>query len=366
MLTWIANFLEEYGCNIIQVGLPQLPNHIYEIIQIQEQFNNYDILISKKEKMINKLNAEQKDIYNKIMYHIYNNKPLIVFINRYAGHGKTFLINTICTMVRSLKKIILPCATTSLATLNYIGDRTAHSLFRILVEYNDDRCKCQINPESERAELIRESSAITWDKLPIAQKSNIEAVDILIHNLCKYNLLFGGKIFIDVGDFHQVASVISNSSQIATILESIKSSSLWSKFEIFNLQILIQDSYDIEYSKLIDDIGDEVNKINDIILQQLKGNETNLYSTDDLANDKIQENNTNQRNMPTTELLNSFNALKIPQHCLTLKCSCVATIMRNLSLQDGLCKNSRVIIINIGYQLITVKNPKTNCIAYLS
>ncbi|CAG8769459.1 3928_t:CDS:2, partial [Cetraspora pellucida] len=158
-----------------------------------------------------------------------------------------------------------------------------------------------------------------------------------------------------------------------TILESIKSSSLWNSFKVFNLQTPVRDSYNLEYSKFMNDVGDailcplniEVNIINNTILQQLKGDTVNLYSTDDLADDKTQENNINQRNMPTTELMNSFNAPRIPQHCLTLKQGCVATIMRNLSLQDGLCKNSRVIITNIGHRLITVKNPITNCIAHL-
>lgn len=39
--------------------------------------------------------------------------------------------------------------------------------------------------------------------------------------------------------------------------------------------------------------------------------------------------------------------------------------MRNLSLQDKLCKNSRVIVTNIGHRLVTVKNPITNFIVHL-
>ncbi|CAG8695761.1 8980_t:CDS:2 [Gigaspora margarita] len=104
----------------------------------------------------------------------------------------------------------------------------------------------------------------------------------------------------------------------------------------------------------------EVNFINDTILQQLEGDETNLYSVDNLADDEsnnIFENQRYQRTMVTTELLNSFNASGVPKYCLTLKRECVATIMRNLSLRDKLYKNSRVIVTNIGHRLITIKNP---------
>ncbi|CAG8751832.1 15550_t:CDS:2, partial [Gigaspora margarita] len=203
----------------------------------------------------------------------------------------------------------------------------------------------------------------------------------------------------------------------ATILESIKLSSIWNTFKVYKLQKPVHDANDPIYSKFMDDIGNsttgenvtltlinttdelndiinftfpihvlnnsttclqqailcplnvEVNFINDTILQQLEGNETNLYSLDNLADDKsnnILENQRYQRNMVTTELLNSFNASGVPKHCLTLKRGCIATIMRNLSLCDKLCKNSRVIVTNIGHRLITIKNPIMDCIIHLS
>ncbi|CAG8499997.1 14260_t:CDS:2 [Gigaspora rosea] len=91
----------------------------------------------------------------------------------------------------------------------------------------------------------------------------------------------------------------------------------------------------------------EVNFINDTILQQLEGDKTNLYSVDNLADDEsinTLESQRYQRNMVTTELLNSFNAPGIPKHCLT---------------------KTRVIVTNIGHRLITIKNPTTNCIVHL-
>ncbi|CAG8507812.1 4218_t:CDS:2, partial [Racocetra persica] len=124
-----------------------------------------------------------------------------------------------------------------LAALNYNGGHTAYSLFYIPVENNDNGC---------------------GDEIPIAQKGNIEAVDILLCELCNCNLLFGRKIFIRIGDFCQVAPVVSNARKAATILELIKSSPIWSKFEIYNLQQSIQDALDPEYSQLIDDIGDGI------------------------------------------------------------------------------------------------------------
>ncbi|CAG8624192.1 4174_t:CDS:2 [Diversispora eburnea] len=62
----------------------------------------------------------------------------------------------------------------------------------------------------------------------MVQKGNIEVVDMLLRNLCHHDLLFGGKIFISIGDFYQVVPVIP--------------------------YVL-----DMEYLRLIDDIGNSIN-----------------------------------------------------------------------------------------------------------
>ncbi|CAG8565896.1 20544_t:CDS:2 [Gigaspora margarita] len=149
-LIWIATFLEKHGIKISQIGLPQLVGYLLELMHTKTQYNNYHELVAKSVEMINQLNYEQKKLA--------------------AG-------------------------------------RTAHSLFHIPIENNDNR----------------------------SQKENIEAVDILLCELCNRNLLFGRKIFIGVGDFCQVAPVIPNAEKAATILESIKLSSIWNTFEINNL-----------------------------------------------------------------------------------------------------------------------------------
>ncbi|CAG8820100.1 13647_t:CDS:2, partial [Gigaspora margarita] len=160
----------------------------------------------------------------------------------------------------------------------------------------------------------------------------------------------------------------------ATILKSIKLSHIWNTFKVYKLQKPVRDANDPIYSKFMDNIGNSTtgenvtltlinttDELNDIINftfpthvlnNPTTCDETNLYSVNNLADDEsnnILENQKYQRNMVTTELLNSFNAPGVPRHCLILKHGCVATIMRNLSLRDKLCKNSRVIVTNIEY-----------------
>ncbi|CAG8459556.1 25494_t:CDS:2 [Gigaspora rosea] len=152
--------------------------------------------------------------------------------------------------------------------------------------------------------------------------------------------------------------------------------------EICELQQPVRDAHDIEYSKLIDDIGDGVDgenvslkllkttcEMNNVIeftfLETLKGNAIDLYSTDSIADNDMTKTNQTQRNIVNVELLNPLNASGVPKHRLTLKKGCVATIMRNLSLHDSLCKNSKVIILDVGQKLVTVQNTTTNSIVYL-
>lgn len=68
---------------------------------------------------------------------------------------------------------------------------------------------------------------------------------------------FGGKVFVGVGDFRQVAPVIKgNPSSTATLDASIRSSSLWQTFTILRLHAPIRNASDLEYSKWVDLIGE--------------------------------------------------------------------------------------------------------------
>ncbi|CAG8503001.1 4490_t:CDS:2, partial [Scutellospora calospora] len=333
-LMWIASFLEEHGSQITQFGLPQLSEHLDKITHIQARYNDYNTLIAIRDKMISELNFEQKNVYQKIMNHVLNNKPLLIFINGRAGRRKTFLINVIYIAIRCLKKIILPCITTGLVALNYDRGRTAYSLFRIPIENNDEEYKYQINLDSD------------------------------------------------------LTPVIPYSGRTAIILKLIKSSLIWKSFEVYKLKQPVRDVHDLEYSQLMDKIGNGIDgenvslallkmthEINDVIdfafpetmlndPNKLRGDVVDLYSTDSLVDNDTRTNQA-QRNMISVELLNTFNASRIPKHCLTLKKGCVATIMRNLSIHDSLCKNSRVIILNIGRRLVTIQNPATGSVIYL-
>ena len=59
----------------------------------------------------------------------------------------------------------------------------------------------QISKQSELAELIRETSLIIWDKVPITHRYIFEVVERTLTDVCSNNQPFGGKLLIFGGDF---------------------------------------------------------------------------------------------------------------------------------------------------------------------
>ena len=134
-----------------------------------------------------------------------------------------------------------------------------------------------IKPHSERAKLLRAAKLIIWEELPMANKACIHAVDALLRLLCAIDMPFGGKPFIGVGDFRQVAPVVRGGGLAAAIDASIRSSTLWPCFALKKLEQPMRNAADLEYCNYVDGIGEDVNQTRTIQLQHLK----RIYSVDE-------------------------------------------------------------------------------------
>ena len=81
------------------------------------------------------------------------------------------------------------------------------------------------------------------------------------HNLCcilrNNNRLFGGIPFIGLGDFHQVAPVVSGCGESAALAASVKSSLLWPSLRILQLTTPMHSINDAEYTAFVDEIGED-------------------------------------------------------------------------------------------------------------
>ena len=143
-LQQISNDLEEHGYTLNDYGLPQPTDYNDEVEhELQRWVSNIDNLRTSANKSYALLDSEQRELYDRIMYAIYNGQGLCQFIDGKAGRGKTFLVNALCDRLRSQKKIVLATATSAFAAQQYPGGRTTHSTFKVtqhplLIGYNDD------------------------------------------------------------------------------------------------------------------------------------------------------------------------------------------------------------------------------------
>lgn len=109
---------------------------------------------------------------------------------------------------------------------------------------------------SDRAHYLQQANLIIWEELPMANKAAIECVDRLLKLLLRNQSPFGGKIFLGLRDFRQVAPVIQGGGPSACFDASIQSSALWPQFTLLRLHRPIRNSSDPEYSLWVDQVGE--------------------------------------------------------------------------------------------------------------
>ncbi|XP_057450048.1 uncharacterized protein LOC130741224 isoform X4 [Lotus japonicus] len=221
---------------------------------------------------LNKLNGGQAKIYEEIISAVNSDGGEFLFVYGYGGTGKTFLWTTLTYKLRSEKKIILNVASSGIASLLLHGGRTAHSLFCIPLNADEDSC-CGIVQGSPKAELLKLSSLIIWDEAPMVSRYAFEALDRTLRDIMRicnpecFNKPFGGKVVVLGGDFRQILPVIPKGSRAEIVMATINSSRLWRFCKVLTLTENMRlfsnsETSDVEkikvFAEWVLDIGDGV------------------------------------------------------------------------------------------------------------
>ncbi|KAJ6078405.1 hypothetical protein N7467_008158 [Penicillium canescens] len=218
------------------------------------------------------------------------------------------------------------------------------------------------------------------------------------------DLPFGDKLFIGLGDFRQVAPVIRGSSgPTATLNSSIQTSELWKNFKILRLTVPIRNAGDSMYARWVDQVGDgitpyetsvslqhlrhletvgeaasllflndvlqtspavvhraflspfnaRVDVVNMLMLDHLSGSTTSYYSQDTIK--ELEDTTFHLPAGAEADLLSIPHESGVPPHALSLKIGCIASIMRNLSIEKGLVKNARVQVVSLLSNVIEMR-----------
>ena len=77
------------------------------------------------------------------------------------------------------------------------------------------------------AGLLRETSVIIWDEVPMQNHFDPETVDRSLRDIRNCDAPFGGITVVFGGDFQQILPVIPRGSREQIVLASLKRSALW-------------------------------------------------------------------------------------------------------------------------------------------
>ena len=420
----IQQFLNEYGRSLSDFGLPQ-PALDWRQNGNQAAGNggmgeerDYD---REQEQMLfdsmrEKLNEEQVACFNAIVAAVESHEQSpqqqepsgAFFLHGPAGTGKTFLYNCLCSYLRAQGMIVLCVASSGIAAQLLPGGRTAHSRFKIPLT-NDVNAVCNITRNSFLGDLIRKTSLIIWDEVPMQHKACFEAVNRTLNDICNTGdqCLFGGIPTVLGGDFAQILPVIRRGARQLTVLASIRHSLFWNRLHILRLrrsmrmitseanqeflsflremvtnsllygsmrlppyirrvstveelcdhlypQLLLNEAVTIHSAlagrAILAFRNDTVNDFNDVLLERMPGVEHRFEA---INNVNVAEDAATAEPF-AVEYLQCLSLASIPPSCLKLKIGAPIILLRNLSPREGLCNGTRMRVLGISRTCLEV------------
>ncbi|XP_036143658.1 ATP-dependent DNA helicase pif1-like isoform X2 [Monomorium pharaonis] len=354
----------------------------------------------------NQLNEQQKEIVDLILNRLDNNNHNnnYFYIDGPGGSGKTFIYTTIYHLARIRNKHVYTMAFTGIAATLLPTEKTVHKTFGLPVPLFADSSSA-IKIQTKEAQYLKETDIFIWDEAPMAPQYALEIMDRTLRDIMNNNFPFGGKIVLLGGDFRQLLPIKLHATRSKIVNLSIKFSLVWKNFIKFsltqNMRILREE---IEFAKFLLDMGDgKLNDLNDNIeileccvapinvdiVEDIYGDLIRKKEFDkvakcailsarnvdvdeinkkvvelfDTANERIytsidsaiNSDNGDISEALLPEYLNSLSPSSLSPHELCLKSNCIIMLIRNLSINEGFCNGTRLIIIELGDHLLKCK-----------
>lgn len=305
-----------------------------------------------------------------------------------------------------------------IAAMNMPYGRTAHLTFGIPPKLLHNSVS-SIAKHSQKADVLRQSKLIIWDEAPMTHRHALELVDRLLQDLMDSEQPFGGKVIVLGGDFRQVLPVVRKGSRPQIVDASIVNSYCWRYFQqnIIRLSVNMRAAGDPAFQQFLLSIGNgdgitqsnnkiklptsmvihggseeqnldhliaaifpnistsfsdpqyfldrailcckniSVNQINSRILGYIPSQGRTYTSFDSVEDDP--------QNLYLQEYINGLTISGFPPHILELKRGVPIIMLRNLDRTMGLCNGTRLIVENLGQNVIHARVISGNRVNHL-
>ncbi len=183
-------------------------------------------LTTNADNVEDKLNDDQRNTYETILNIMTNKEGKLFFVYGSGGTDKTFVWTTLLSCLRGQGKIVLVVASSGIASLLFLGGKTAHSRFKIPIDLRNEST-CNITQQMKMAKLVHKVDLIIWDEAPMMHHRTFEAIDRTLCDLMQLDDAhaidknFCGKTVVLGEDFQQILPVVPKGGQ-----EDIVSASL--------------------------------------------------------------------------------------------------------------------------------------------
>ncbi|KAL4098553.1 hypothetical protein QTP88_023139 [Uroleucon formosanum] len=211
------------GNNLKEYGLPT-PTRSGGLLENREYLKetSYDLNVLQEIVLQNEpfLTEEQWFFYKQTLNSIKLNLGKCIILDAPGGIGKTHLINILLAKIRSSYGIAIAAASSGITATLLHGGKTAHSAFKLPLNLNTIEIPtCNINKQSNMANVLKKCKLIVWDESPMSHKKGFEALNNCLKDLRNSNLLMGGVTVLLAGDFRQ--TLLINAEQFSELLLKI-------------------------------------------------------------------------------------------------------------------------------------------------